>query len=132
MKDGPDRITDAELQVLKTLWDEGPATIRHLADRLYPGGQTAHYATVQKLLERLEAKGCVRRSRRERVNVFSATVDRRTLIARRLKRTADQLCAGSLTPLLTQLAGTARLSRRELAELRELIDRLARRPAGGA
>ena len=44
-------VTDAELAVLKELWAEGPSTIRKLADRLYPGGTTSHYATVQKLLD---------------------------------------------------------------------------------
>ena len=47
-------VPDAELAVLKALWDQGEATIREIADRLYPGGETSHYATVQKLLDRLE------------------------------------------------------------------------------
>ena len=38
-------VTDAELEVLKLLWDRGPSTIRQLTDRLYPDGGTAHYAT---------------------------------------------------------------------------------------
>ncbi len=46
-------VTDAELAILKSLWELGPSTIRQLSDRLYPGGEAAHYATVQKLLDRL-------------------------------------------------------------------------------
>ena len=52
----PQDVTDAELAVLQILWDGGAATIRQLTDVLYPGGGTAQYATVQKLLERLEAR----------------------------------------------------------------------------
>ena len=48
-------LPDAELAVLQTLWERGPCTIRQLADTLYPSGTDTHYATVQKLLERLEA-----------------------------------------------------------------------------
>ena len=48
-------------------------------------------------------------------------------MARRLRDTADELCDGSLTPLLTQLVSTARLTREELAELRRLVDRLSRK-----
>ena len=59
----PQDVTDAELAVLQVLWEQGPATIRQLTDRLYPEGKTSHYATVQKLLERLQAKGCVSRDR---------------------------------------------------------------------
>ena len=57
-------VTETELAVLEALWDEEPATIRTLTDLCYPGGGTSHYATVQKLLERLEHKGYVRRQRR--------------------------------------------------------------------
>ena len=118
-------VTDAELGVLEILWDEGPSTIRQLADRLYPGGETAHYATVQKLLERLEAKHHVRRRRRQRVNVYAATAGREEMIRTRLRDLADRLCEGSLTPLLTQLVDSSRLTREELEELRDLVDRVA-------
>ena len=59
----PQDITDAELAVLQVLWDEGRRTIRELTDTLYPSGTGVHYATVQKLLERLEAKKFVKRDR---------------------------------------------------------------------
>src|SRR6266849_6265789 len=48
----PQDVTDTELSILQALWDRQPATIRQLTDRLYPGGGAAHYATVQKLLDR--------------------------------------------------------------------------------
>jgi predicted transcriptional regulator len=118
------RVTDAELAVLKELWDQGASTIRQLTDRLYPGGSAAHYATVQKLLERLEAKGCVTRHSAGRAHSFAPAVDRARIIERRLRETADKLCEGSLTPLLTQLVGSARLSKAELASLRDLVRRL--------
>ena len=56
-------ITESELAVLRILWERGTATIRQLTDVLYPGGGAAQYATVQKLLDRMEAKGYVRRDR---------------------------------------------------------------------
>ncbi|HKI32561.1 MAG TPA: BlaI/MecI/CopY family transcriptional regulator [Gemmataceae bacterium] len=114
--------TDAELAVLQVLWERGSATIRQLADALYPGGSTAQYATVQKLLERLQAKGCARRDRRPWPHVFSATVDRDDLIGRRLRAVAEKLCGGSLTPLLTHLISVERLSPREREELRAFLD----------
>jgi predicted transcriptional regulator len=122
----PQHVTDAEREVLRALWDAGPSTIRTLADTLYPGGSTSEYATVQKLLERLEDKGHVTRRAEGRQNVFTARVRREELVARRLRDTADELCDGSLTPLITQLVSTARLSREELLELRRLVDRLSR------
>src|SRR5687768_2347964 len=55
-------VTDAELAVLQHLWARQTATIRGITDDLYPGGGSSHYATVQKLLERLEGKGHVTRN----------------------------------------------------------------------
>ncbi len=126
MARNPQDVTDAELAILQALWDGGPATIRHLTDLLYPGGGTSHYATVQKLLERLETKGCVQRQRLATAHRFAARVARGDLIGRRLEEMADKLCGGSLTPLLTQLLRGRRLSRSERAELRALIDELDR------
>ena len=60
MADPAADVTDAELAVLRHLWDHGTATRRQITDALYPDGGPAHYTTVQKLLERLEAKGYVR------------------------------------------------------------------------
>ena len=120
----PQDITDAELSILQALWDEGPATIRQLTDSLYPGGGVAQYATVQKLLERLEAKGCVRRDRSAAVHVFTPLLGREELVGRRVRAVAEQLCGGSLTSLLTHLVQTTRLSPRERQELRTLIEEL--------
>ena len=131
----PQDVTDAELDVLSALWDGGAATIRKLTDHLYPSGGVAQYATVQKLLERLESKGYVRRDRSASVHVFAATVAREDLIGRRLKAIADKLCGGSLTPLLSHLIQSRPLSPEERRSLRLLIeeldaDRPARRPRG--
>lgn len=117
-------VTEAELSVLKALWQRGRAKIRELTDDLYPNGGTSQYATVQKLLERLEKKGCVERRQEGRLNVYRATVGRDELISHRLRATAESLCEGSLTPLLTSLAGSARLDAEDVAALRELVDRL--------
>ena len=118
-------VTEAELAVLEQLWAAaGPATIRAITDRLYPHGGAAHYATVQKLLERLEGKACVRRDDSGLAHRFSAAVGREDLIGRRLRAVADKLCGGSMTPLLTNLVESRALTPRELAGLRELIDRL--------
>jgi predicted transcriptional regulator len=122
----PRDVTEAELEVLRALWDEGPAPIRVLADRVYPRGGASEYATVQKLLERLEDKGHVSHRSEGRLNVYTARVGREDLVARRLRETAEQLCDGSLTPLLTHLVRAGRLTPEELRELRRMVDRLSR------
>jgi predicted transcriptional regulator len=123
----PQDPTDAELAVLQSLWDRGPATIRQLTDVLYPRGGDAAYATVQKLLERLEVKGHVRRDRSSHAHVFAATTDRDTLVGQRLRAMAEKLCGGLMTPLLTHLVRAETLTAQERQQLRELIDDLDRK-----
>jgi BlaI family transcriptional regulator, penicillinase repressor len=130
MARSPQDVTKTELAVMQVLWDRGPATIRQITDRLYPEGGPAHYATVQKLLDRLESKGLVTRDRTLPAHAFAAAVGRDDLIGRRLQAVAEQLCGGSLTPLLTHLVKARRLNARERQDLRDLIDELDRKNHG--
>jgi BlaI family penicillinase repressor len=131
----PQDVTDAELAVLQVLWERGPLPIRRITEALYPKGTAAHYATVQKLLERLEAKECVTRDRATAVHVFAAGVDHDELVGRRLRQVAEKLCGGSWTPLLTHLVQTERLAWKDRQALRQLIDELdqprAKKPRRG-
>ena len=120
----PQDVTESELNLLNVLWEKGRCSTRQLTDVLYPesGGAAAQYATVQKLLERLEDKGLVGRDRSLFVHTFTATADRDELIGRRLRALADKLCGGSLAPIVSHLARNQNLSDAERKELRELID----------
>jgi predicted transcriptional regulator len=123
----PPDVTDAELAVLQVLWDQGEATIRQLTDALYPSGGDAYYATVQKLLERLEKKKHVVRDRSAHAHKFRARLARDVLVGRRLREMAEKLCGGLMAPLLTHLIKAEALDARERQELRELIDELDRK-----
>src|SRR6185312_488829 len=121
MSDHLPDVTDAELAVLRHLWEHGTRTRRQLTDALYPDGGPAHYTTVQKLLERLEGKGYVRSKLAGVVRVFAATVERDDLIRRRLRDVAEKLCDGSVAPLLMNLVEAGSVSDAELAELKALV-----------
>jgi predicted transcriptional regulator len=125
-----ENVTDAELRVLQALWDLGPSTIRKLTDHLYPGGGQSAYATVQKLLERLEetTPPCVSRDRSAMTHVFVAAVTRDDFIGGQLRAVAERLCGGSVTPLLTHLLKTETLSDEDRKELRRLLN--AHKPRG--
>src|SRR5262245_48897957 len=122
MKGRTPDVSETELAILDVLWELGQATIRQIDARLYRRPTTASYATVQKLLDRLEAKGCVRRDRAGFAHVFRATVERRTLLDQRLQEVADKLCGGSLAPLVTHLVKFKRLSAKDRQALRKWVD----------
>ena len=128
MRRPADDVTDTQLAMLQVLWDRGEATRRQIADALYPGGGPAQYGTVQKLLERLEAKGHIVRDRGSHAHRFQARTDRDTLVGHRLRAMAEKLCGGLMAPLLTHLVRAEALTAKERQELRELIDKLDRKP----
>ncbi len=121
----PNNITDTELALLRLLWTNGASTIRDLTDELYPEGTQSQYATVQSLLDRLVKKACVSRSKSGRTNVFTATVSRGELVARRMRETADALCDGSMAPLLSHLVRASDPTPAEAEALQRLIERLS-------
>jgi predicted transcriptional regulator len=121
-------VTDTELAILQVLWEQGPSTRRQITDVVYPRGGPAQYATVQKLLERLEGKGFVAaKNRGLGVLTFTVSVDRDELISRKLQEMAEKLCGGSMTPLLMNLVRAQPLTDRQLEELRSFIQELRHR-----
>lgn len=123
MTDKPRDVTDSELAVLDVLWEQPDATIREITEAVYDEYSPSAHATVQKLLERLEAKDCVSRDRSGFAHRFRASIGRGELIDRQLEAVADKLCEGSLTPLLLHLAGRTNLTAAERRQLRKLIER---------
>ncbi len=119
----PADVTDAELAILQVLWN-GPATIREITDVIYPEGLPSQYATVKKLLSRIEGKGLVDRDSRQIAHRFTALVTQDDLIARRLQHVADDICDGSHAPLLMNLLKNRKYSAKERRELHELFDEL--------
>jgi predicted transcriptional regulator len=115
-------VTDAEWALLDVLWNQGPATVRQLTDVLYPSGGASEHGTVYKLLERLEAKDCVKRDRSDGVYSFRASVGRDDVIGRELEALVEKMCGGSLQPLLTNLVRVKRLTREELRELLAIVE----------
>lgn len=113
--------TEAELAVLRVLWQEPGSTIRRIAESLYRERTAAVCATVLKLLERLEAKGFVERDRRGHAHAFSARVAREDLVGSGLRTLADRFCDGAMNPLLTCLVKAGKLTREERAALRDLL-----------
>jgi BlaI family transcriptional regulator, penicillinase repressor len=118
-------VTEAELGVLQVLWNHGSRTIREITAILDAPNQDVYYATVKKLLERLEMKGFVRREPKGIAYLYAATVGRDELVGERLRVLSDSLCDGSVTPLLTQLAQHERLNKKQQAALMALISELA-------
>ncbi len=119
-----DQVTDGELSILQVIWERGEATSREITAALHEEVTDPKMSSVQKLIERLEAKGCVQRDRSQRAHRFRPLVSHEEFLHSRLQALADRLCDGAVTPLVTTLLRSKGLSRKERDRLRLLIDDL--------
>jgi predicted transcriptional regulator len=113
-----------ELEVLKALWDVGPATVRAVLNHLHQSGRQVAYTTVQTVLTRLEQKGFVSSDKSELAYVYRARISRERISRSRLRSLLEQLYDGAAGPLVLQLVKSERLTPDEISQLQQLIERL--------
>ena len=114
-------ITDAELAVLKVLWDEGTLTAKAITETLYPECSESDFASVHSFIQRLERKGLVERDRSSFAHTFCAAVSRDEVAGKELEALADRLADGSMAPFLMHLIQEKRLGKKEADEIRKLL-----------
>lgn len=125
--EGRNPISDAEREVMRVLWDDGPAAVREVHERLTAAGTDWARSTVITLLQRLEKKGYVASDKTGFAFVFRAALTREELVQQRMAELADDLCEGQWGPLLLAFTERQKLKPKEIAELRQLVERLAAR-----
>ena len=119
-------ISEAELAVLKLLWEQGPSTVRAVHEILRQQNRPWAYTTVLTLMSRLRDKGYVDVSsqRKGTAHVFRPTVSKHKLLKHRLHDLAEQICDGAASPLVHALVDSRQLSVEDIARLRTLLDQL--------
>ena len=121
-------LGEAELAVMRVLWDDGPLTVRDVMNRLHERGRNVAYTTVLTFLSRLEQKGVVASDKRDTAYVYRAKVSHQSISSSRIKTLVDQLYDGAAAPMLLQLIESEKFSPKELSKLRKLLDDLDPRP----
>ena len=115
------RPTVSELEILRVLWARGPSTVREVHEELSEK-KALGYTTVLKLLQIMTAKGTVRRNEEQRAHVYEAcqpaTETKRQLVGDVLQRVFE----GSASELMIHALEGRRTSKKELDELRRLLD----------
>ncbi len=126
MGNQPERgaLSDAEQEVLKALWEQGPGTVRQVRESLAGRGRPWAYTTVLTLLQRLHAKGWVQSDTGGAAHIFRAAASRDELLRDHLQSLADRYCEGESTPLVLALVQGQKLAPDEVVRLRRLLDEL--------
>ena len=127
MTDREHELGAAELEVLKALWDEGPATVRQVLNALHLRGRKVAYTTVLTFLTRLEQKGFVASDKSGLAYVYRAKITRERVTRSRARKLVDQLYDGAAAPLVLQLIQSEQFSPEEIAQLHELVGKLEKK-----
>ncbi len=115
------RPTDAELTILRVLWELGPSTVRQVHAVLSRERTTA-YTTALKLLQIMIEKGLVRRDETERTHIYHARLSEEQTQRQLIRDLLDRAFGGSSSKLVMQALATRRASAEELGEIRRLIE----------
>jgi BlaI family transcriptional regulator, penicillinase repressor len=117
------RPTDAELAILRVLWENGPSTVRQVHEvlnRVHDSG----YTTVLKTMQIMTEKGFVIRDESERAHVYSAAESEETTQRSLVGDLLARAFAGSTSQMVMQALSSKRTSRQELNEIRRMLDQL--------
>jgi BlaI family transcriptional regulator, penicillinase repressor len=117
--------TEAELAILRVLWERGPSTVREVHEAIQrgrPSGQSTGYTTVLKLLQIMTEKGLVTRDERTRSHVYRARLSQDTTQRQLVSDLLDRAFGGSAARLVLQALDVSPASPEELKEIRRLID----------
>ena len=118
--------TEAELGVLRVLWERGASTVREVFD-VIAAGKDVGYTTVLKQMQVMHQKGLLTRSERFRSHVYEPAVER-SVTQRQLASTIlRQAFDGSARGLLQSALAGRKVDARELDEIRKLLDEHERR-----
>ena len=132
-------VSDAELEVLKALWDMGAGTVRQVEALLRRRKRRWAYTTVLPLLSRLRDKGYVSSEKTEKGErgekggavgsalTFRAVVTRDQVLREGLTELADRVCDGTASPLVHALVQANKFSPEDIAHFRKLLDDLERK-----
>jgi len=118
------RISDAELEIMETLWAaRGPLTATEVAERI---GKERDWslATVKTMLSRLSAKGAISYREEGRRYYYAPAIARDSYVGKESRRFVDQLFGGRLSPLVARLAEEHALDDDDIAAIEKILKEL--------
>ena len=113
--------TDAELEILQVLWQDGPATVRTVNEQLSKSREVG-YTTTLKIMQLMLEKGLVQRDDEGRSHIYRAAVREQDTQGLLLDRFVEATFGGSALKLVMQALGHRRTSSDELAQTRRLLN----------
>ncbi|HTZ89637.1 MAG TPA: BlaI/MecI/CopY family transcriptional regulator [Alloacidobacterium sp.] len=114
--------TEAELELLRVLWEKGPATVRELHDAVNLH-RAVGYTSVLKILQIMTEKGLVEREEAGKAHIYRAAASQEETQNQLLRDLSERLFSGSAAQLAMHALAMQPASAEELEEIRNLIER---------
>lgn len=115
--------TDAELDVLRVLWERGPSTVREVFEVL-SAARNMGYTSILKVMQIMFDKGLVSRNASQRSHVYRAKLKRDATQRKLVGVLADKMFNGAMDQLVLQALNARKLKPDEIAEVRRLLDEM--------
>jgi len=118
----PPKPTDAELEILNSLWSLGPSPVRDIHAAIARRKPSAMYTTVLKTLQIMAEKGLVLRDERQRAHIYATAQPREATQRQIAGDLLTRAFEGSARHLMQGALSAQPVSKDDLAELRRLLD----------
>ncbi len=116
--------TEAELEVLQVLWENGPSTVRYVNDELSKRKEVGYTTTLKIMQIMHEKKGLLTRNADNRSHVYEPALPQEQTQQNLLNNFVDNVFSGSAMSLVMQALGNHRASKDELEQIKALIAKI--------
>jgi BlaI family transcriptional regulator, penicillinase repressor len=117
----PPSPTEAELEILRVLWECGPSTVREVHD-VVGRSKAVGYTTVLKQMQVMHQKGLLARSDRFRSHVYEPAQTQAKTQRQLAASVLEQAFDGSARQLLQSALAGRKVAPAELKAIRALLD----------
>ena len=117
------KITEAESEVMQVLWQRQPMAAEDVVEALGPARDWQE-ATVKTLLNRLLRKGAIQAARDGRRYLYTPVLKREDWLLGESQGLLERLFDGRVAPLVSHFSRHRKLSRKDIADLRKLLEEL--------
>ncbi|HEX4049763.1 MAG TPA: BlaI/MecI/CopY family transcriptional regulator [Steroidobacteraceae bacterium] len=119
----PVSVSEAESVVMAVLWHGGAMATEAVVAAIAPERRWQE-STIKTLLSRLLRKGAVRATKEGRRFIYAPVLTREQWLSSESEGLLDRLFGGRVAPLVAHFSKQRKLSKRDLADLKRLIEEL--------
>ena len=118
--------TEAELRILKVLWQSSPKTVDEVRQVLAANSHDVTHSSVITLMNIMVRKGFLKREKSGRAFAFTPVVESQTVGQSLLGDLVERVFDGSAHSVMLELLESHDIDSGEIKEIRKLINRIAK------